>query len=147
MAQLPDLPSTGQPIDTQYIYSIVDSLYAINTELATSGTSYIDNGVSASTEKTAGLKITAKRVTDLPISNGQTLVSGGTNGTTIPFDNISFTKPPVVVASLVSSDIQAGNAQLILTISSITTSGFNWKTYCTVKGISKYDISYIAIGV
>jgi len=37
MAQVPSLPSNGQPIDTQYIYDIVSSLISINGELATTG--------------------------------------------------------------------------------------------------------------
>jgi len=52
MAQVPSLPSNGQPIDTQYIYDIVSSLISINGELATTG--YSD--VQASNVKTNNLR-------------------------------------------------------------------------------------------
>lgn len=148
MASVPTLPSTGQPIDTQYIYDIVSSLISINTELATTGNSYVDNGTTASTSKTGNLKFASKTVSNLPISNGKIYNVGDTSGTTISFDNGSvFTKPPIVVANLVATDVKPGIGQFILTISSITTAGFNWNVYCTVKGPANYNLSFIAIGV
>ena len=148
MASVPSLPSTGQPIDTQYIYDIVSSLISINTELSTSGNSYVDNGTSSSVAKTGNLKITARTVSNLPISNGKTYNVGNTDGTTIAFDNgLSFTKAPVVVANLIATQVKPGSAQFLLTISSVTQSGFNFNVYCTSKGPANYNISFIAIGV
>jgi hypothetical protein len=148
MATVPSLPSTGQPIDTQYIYDIVSSLISINTELSTSGNSYVDNGTTSTIAKTGNLKITAKTVSNLRISNGKVYNVGDTDGTTISFDSgLVFTKAPVVIANLVSTQVKPGTGQFILTISSITQSGFNWNVYCTSKGPANYNISFIAIGV
>ena len=147
MIKVPSLPSTGQPIDTQYIYSIVESLITINSELASSGNSYINNNTISSTVKTANLKIAGKTFIGAGISDNTTLKVGDTKSGTVSFDTTSFTSTPVVVTSLVSTTSQTGAAQIILTISAVSTSGFNWNAYCTVAGKSNYNINYIAIGV
>jgi hypothetical protein len=148
MARVPSVPNPGQPIDTTYINSIVESLISINNELASNGYSYIDNGVSSSVSniRTGNVVISARTITNLDISNGKTYKVGEkTPSTTISFkNNSSFTKPPIVTATLLN--IGDSSAQFILTISAVTTGGFNYSAYCIVAGTAKYNLSFNAIG-
>jgi hypothetical protein len=147
MARVPSLPSPGQPIDTSYVYGIVDSLISINNELASNGSAYIDNGVSnsASGVRTGNLVFSARTITNLNISKGNFKVGDNPSGT-ISFNNGSaFSRAPVVTANLQSATDTG--AKFILTISAITSSGFNWNAYCIVAGAASYNINFIAIGV
>jgi hypothetical protein len=139
MAYVPSLPSTGQPIDTSYVYEIVQSLISINSELSNDGNSTIDNGSGISSlVKTNNINIVAKTVSvKLPE------IVGPGQSTTIEFGTNTFTKNPIVIANLFGSD----KAQLILTISNVTTSSFTLLPYCLVKGSANYKINFIAIGV
>ena len=148
MAKVPSLPNPGQPIDTSYVYGIVESLISINNELASNGYSYIDNGGanSSSNVRTGNVVFSSRTMTDLDISNGKACKVGDIFGTQINFNNSSaFSKIPVVTASLV--DTGSSSAQFILTISSITTGGFKYKAYCVVAGTANYNLNFTAIGV
>lgn len=148
MANVPSLPNPGQPIDTSYVYGIVDSLISINNELASNGNAYVDNGVSnsATSVRTGNVIFSARTVTNLTISNSKTFKVGDVASGTISFDNgSSFSRAPIVTSTL--QVITESKAKFILTISSVTTSGFNWQAYCIIEGIANYSINFIAIGV
>ena len=112
MAQVPSLPSNGQPIDTQYIYDIVSSLISINGELATTGTSDIQEIASSELNvKTNNLKFQAK---------SQNVVNSATVSKDAPtkgqvFFKTPFTQTPIATATLVSKDTSSQGATLIIT--------------------------------
>jgi len=145
MAYVPSLPSTGQPIDTSYVYEIVQSLISINNELSNDGNSTINNGSGTSSlVKTSNINIVAQTVSDITLPTTAGAVLSGN----IAFESNTFAKTPIVIANLVGTSLKiSGNAQLFLTVTSVTTSGFSWSAYCSVKGSAGYSISFIAIGV
>ena len=145
MAYVPSLPSTGQPIDTSYVYDIVQSLISINNELSTDGNSTINNNSGTSSlVRTSNINIVAQTISD-----SRLVSSSITTGTpfvgVVNFENNSFNKSPIVIANLVAFD--KSTAQLFLTVTKVTTSSFSWSAYCSVKGSASYNISFIAIGV
>jgi len=148
MADVPSTPNPGQPIDTAYINSIVKSLISINSELASTGYAYIDNGVANNSisKRTGNLVVSARTITNTTVSNGKTFKVGEkTTSTTVSFNNSAFSKPPIVTATLLTEE--SSSAQFILTISAITTGGFNYSAYCIVAGKANYSLNFTAIGV
>jgi hypothetical protein len=148
MASVPSTPNPGQPIDTAYINSIVESLISINDALASNGNAYIDNGVAntSSTIRTGNLIVSSRTITNSTVSNGKIFAVGDkTPSTTVSFNNSAFSKPPVVTATLLTEE--SSSAQFILTISAITTGGFNYSAYCVVAGKANYSLNFTAIGV
>jgi len=145
MAYIPSLPSTGQPIDTSYVYDIVQSIISINNELSSDGNSTINNGSGTSSlVRTSNISIVAQTVSGLTLPT----IVGEVKRGDVSFESNTFTKTPIVIANLVSPNLSvSGNAQIFLTVTTVTTSGFSWVAYCSVKGSANYNISFIAIGV
>jgi hypothetical protein len=136
MAQVPTLPSNGQPIDTQYIYDIVSSLISINGELATSGSSDIQSvGV-----KTNNLKFQAKTQ---PVVDAQVSKDSPTTGQV--FFKTSFSQVPVVTATLVSTG--SSTVKPTLTITGVDNSALYYSVTYDSKGKTTLSINVIAIGV
>lgn len=141
MAKVPSLPSTGQPIDTQYIYDIVSSLIDINKELVSSGnsTTKVQNQVKT-VRKTSNINfdaqqvtvVTAERVTKSVAKQGQ-----------IAF-NTNFTQVPVVTATLVAKDVSSVNATI--TITNVDINAVYYKIIFDGDGTTTLDANIIAIG-
>jgi hypothetical protein len=137
MAQVPSLPSNGQPIDTQYIYDIVSSLISINGELATTGTS----DIQTASVKTNNLKFQAKTQ---PVVNSEKVTKDAPTIGQV-FFNTHFTQVPIVTATLVSKDTSSRGATLIIT--GVDTSAVYYTVNYASSGKTTLDINVIAIGV
>lgn len=138
MAKVPSLPSNGQPIDTQYIYDIVSSLIDINKEIASSGSSNVQDFPA---QKTANLKIQARTVNAV---SAATKVSKTTSTTGSVNFKTAFTQVPVVTATLVSRSSTTVKASL--TITSVTTTTVSYKIDFDTNGFTTLDLNVIAIG-
>jgi hypothetical protein len=139
MAKVPSLPSNGQPIDTQYIYDIVSSLIDINKEMASSGSSNVQD---LPARKTSNLKIQAKTV---PAVNAAENVKKSSSKTgTLQFTT-AFTQVPVVTATLVSRSSTTVKANL--TITAVNTTTVSYKIDFDTNGFTTLDLNVIAIGV
>jgi hypothetical protein len=137
MAQVPSLPSNGQPIDTQYIYDIVSSLISINGELATTG--YSD--VQASNVKTNNLRFQA--LSQNVVNSATVSKDAPTSGQV--FFKTPFTQTPIATATLVSKTTSSQGATL--TITGVDNSAVYYTVNYTTKGKTTLDINVIAIGV
>jgi hypothetical protein len=143
MAKVPSLPSNGQPIDTQYIYDIVNSIININAEISTLGTSnvVVRKVKSAGNAKTNSINFDAQTVNVVKASK----VSKSTPKTGIVNFNTTFNQVPVVTATLVSSS--SGSVNASVTITSIDQSTMSYKVSFDSDGTTTLDLNIIAIGV
>lgn len=142
MAQVPSLPSNGQPIDTQYVYDIVSSLISINGELATTG--YSDVQASNSSDinvKTNNLKFQAK--SQNVVNSASVSKNAPTTGQV--FFKTPFTQTPIATATLVSKTTSSQGATL--TITGVDNSAVYYTVNYTTSGKTTLDINVIAIGV
>jgi len=139
MAKVPSLPSNGQPIDTQYIYDIVSSLIDINKEIASSGSSNIQD---LPAQKTSNLKIQARTINAVSAAKKVSKTSSETG--TLTFKT-AFTQVPVVTATLVSRSSTTVKANL--TITAVNTTTVSYKIDFDTNGFTTLDLNVIAIGV
>lgn len=143
MAIVPSLPSNGQPIDTQYIYDIVNSLISINNAISTTGSSSIRIGTGAPTTAVTGnLKFDAKTVNVL--KSGSSVSDTTVNTGQIAF-NSQFNQIPVVTVSLVTKSNTTVKSTLIIT--GIDTSAVYYQVTHVGKGKTELDANVIAIGL
>jgi hypothetical protein len=142
MAKVPSLPSNGQPIDTQYIYDIVNSLISINSELATYGSSNIKvNNVKYGVTKTNSLNFDAQTVN---VVNSEK-VSAATSKTGFISFTTTFSKTPVVTATLVSKGTTTTKATV--TITAVDTTSVYYKIDFDKEATTTLDLNIIAVGV
>jgi len=143
MAKVPSLPSNGQPIDTQYIYDIVNSIININAEISTLGTSNIivRKAQSAGNAKTNSINFDAQTVNVVNASK----VSKSTPKTGLVNFKTTFNQVPVVTATLMSSS--SGSVNASLTITSVDQSTMSYKVSFDSDGTTTLDLNIIAIGV
>lgn len=142
MAKVPSLPSNGQPIDTQYIYDIVNSLIGINSELATYGSSNIKvNNVKYGVTKTNSLNFDAQTVN---VVNSEK-VSASTPKTGFISFTTTFQKTPVVTATLLLKGTTTTKANV--TITAVDTTAVYYKIDFDKDATTTLDLSIIAIGV
>jgi hypothetical protein len=142
MAKVPSLPSNGQPIDTQYLYDIVNSLISINGELASTGTSQVQSYTSQPVSvKTNNVKIQARVVN--VVNSANVTVKSPTTGQ-IAF-NTQFGQTPIVTATLMSRS--SSTVKATLTITGVDSSAVYYKIDYDKDGNTTLDVSIIAIGV
>jgi hypothetical protein len=144
MAKVPSLPSNGQPIDTQYIYDIVNSLININSELASYGSANVtykskQYGVS----NTNSLNFDAQTI---PIMNSEDATPGVSRSGQAAFST-SFTNIPIVTATIVSTTASAVVATVTITAVDTTTVYYKVDFVGGAKGKASLDLNIIAIGV
>jgi hypothetical protein len=137
MAQVPSLPSNGQPIDTQYIYDIVNSLISINNSISTVGTTFINtpnaNTANVNFDAQTFPIATSAKVTKDTVLTGQ-----------IPF-RTTFSQNPVVTLTVVSKSTTTVNANV--TITGVDTSAVYWKATFDGEATTSLDLNVIAIGL
>jgi hypothetical protein len=143
MAKVPSLPSNGQPIDTQYIYDIVNSLISINSELNSYGSANVKvNNNKYNTSNTNALNVDAQTV---PVTNGGEDVTTTISKTGQISFGTSFTKIPVVTATLISNTASAVKA--IVTITATDTTTVYYKVDFLTAGKASLSLNVIAIGI
>lgn len=143
MAKVPSLPSNGQPIDTQYIYDIVNSLISINSELSSYGSANVKvNNNKYNTSNTNELNVDAQTV---PITSGGEDVTTTVSKTGQVSFATSFTKVPVVTATLVSNTSSAVKATVTITATDTTT--VYYKVDFLSAGKASLSLNIIAVGV
>ena len=141
MAKVPSLPSTGQPIDTQYIYDIVNSLISINAELSTNGSSNIKiQNEKYPVSKTSSLNFDAQTVN---VVNSEKVITNGSKSGQLAFST-AFSKVPVVTATVVSKSTT--NIPAVVTITNVDKTTVYYKITFLQSGTTTVDLSFIAIG-
>ena len=141
MAKVPSLPSNGQPIDTQYIYDIVNSLISINSELASYGNSTIKSDKTVSKARTNSINFDAQTVP--AVSSGSKVKAKESKTGSVAFGTF-FNKTPVVTATLVAKSNTTVKASV--TITSVDTTSVYYKIDFDSDGTTTLDLNIIAIG-
>jgi hypothetical protein len=137
MADIITTPSTGQPIDTQYISDIANALNTINANINTSKNSRI----TGSSFKTSDLKIWTGVINVL---NTTKVTTSTLTPVSVTFDGISFTNTPVVTATICNSS--SNTTKPIISMGIPSSTQVNFSISYTSSGTASYSLHVIAIG-
>jgi hypothetical protein len=135
-----NLPERGQPLDTEYLYAIVNQINSIENRLAVRQTSV--SKVNANTDTTSNMKFFA--ITQ-PLTTTQA-TANVVETITIPY-GINFKFPPVVTATIVNNSGSKYGDDVICTLRNITTSGATAVVRFNVAGAVNLSVNLIAIGI
>ena len=146
MAILP-VPERGQPLDVTYIYQIVKAVNDLSTQASTSINKYVTvdtPNAGKQSVKTSEARIIGGYVS---VTNGGTQTAGSALTFSYSFPT-EFKFAPIVTATPVNigTTSDAGK-DVIVTISSITTSSIEGSVKFNVGGVTSVGINIIAIGI
>lgn len=140
MARVP-IPQQGQPLDLGYISTLANAVNELSEEGAAlaQGNNFIFQGGLTNTPasyKLYGAQIFAQEIT----------IDGGTSDTAekiIPFSPYNFSSPPVVTATLVSTE----DNQAVVSLKNITSASATIVVKFTTSDDNATRVNIIAIGV
>lgn len=141
------LPQRGQPIDFNYIYTIVKSLNDLTTSISKQSNNMHVTSADGSTESVDS--------TSMAIDVAKQTVSGTTVSASKPFTGTyifqtPFKTAPVVTITVVQNNTSPANDDAVVQITKTTTSQVDYSvSFPGVKDKSKASVSVniIAIGV
>jgi hypothetical protein len=146
MAILP-VPERGQPLDVTYIYQIVKAVNDLSTASSTSINKYV-------TVDTPNAGKQSVKTSEARVIGGYVSVTKGDNQTAGSTKDFSYSFPtefkfvPVVTATPVSTGTASdAGKDVVVTLSSITTSGLEGSVKFNLGGITNVGINFIAIGI
>lgn len=143
MAKLP-LPERGQPLDVTYIYSLVDTVNDLSSQVSSATFNYteIERGTQKENVKTSQAKIVGKYI---DVVSDATVAAG--NERTFSATISDFKYPPIVSATIENfSNTPAGrDATVVLT--SVTTSRIEGIVRFGASGNVTIGIHLLAIGI
>ena len=147
MAILP-VPERGQPLDVTYIYQIVKAVNDLSTQASTSINKYVT--VDTPNAGKQSVKTSEARVIGgyVRVTNGETQTAGSGLAFSYSFPT-EFKFTPIVTATPVKNGTAAnvGNNDVVVTLSSITTSSIEGTVKFNVGGVSNVGVNLIAIGI
>jgi len=146
MAILP-VPERGQPLDVTYIYQIVKAVNDLSTASSTSINKYV-------TVDTPNAGKQSVKTSEARVIGGYVSVTKGDNQTAGSTKDFSYSFPtefkfvPVVTATPVSTGTASdAGKDVVVTLSSITTSGLEGSVKFNLGGITNVGVNFIAIGI
>lgn len=145
MAKIP-LPERGQPLDVTYIYSVVNAVNDLSSQVSNATYNYttIDvPGSSSQSIKTSDAKIVGKYVL---IANNSTVTAGNETDKLINFEG-GFKFPPIVIATPVNTQSTPAGKDVSVVLSNITTTSANATVKFNSSGILSIYLNVIAIGI
>ena len=147
MAILP-VPERGQPLDVTYIYQIVKAVNDLSTQASTSVNKYVT--VDTPNAGKQSVKTSEARVIGgyVRVTNGESQTAGSSRTFSYSFPT-EFKFTPIVTATPVNNgtSANAGNNDVVVTLSSITTSSIEGTVKFNVGGVSNVGVNLIAIGI
>ena len=145
MAILP-VPERGQPLDVTYIYQIVKAVNDLSTQASTSINKYVT--VDTPNAGKQSVKTSEARVIGgyVRVTNGETQTAGSGLGFSYSFPT-EFKFAPIVTATPINNGTSTAGSDVVVTLSSITTSGIEGSVKFNVGGITNIGINLIAIGI
>jgi len=142
MANIISTPSTGQPIDTQYIYDIANALNTINNNINSDSSSRYQTATTQVNAKTSNLVIWTGIIAG---EQSKQVTKDSVTTKTVTFDNVKFGNTPVVTATICNSTNNTVKPTLSMGVPSSTQVSFNI-TYSGTGKVS-FDLHVIAIGI
>jgi hypothetical protein len=145
MAIVP-LPERGQPLDVTYIYTIVQSINELYTQLGISKKGY----ASVDTPRNGPQTV---KTSEASVIGGYELVSTSslqTAGSSLPWAHDfekEFKYPPVVTATAYNQGINDSGKDVTVTINSVTTSKVEGTVKFNLGGETTMGINVIAVGI
>lgn len=145
MAIIP-LPERGQPLDVTYIYSIVQSINELYTQVGISKKGYISVDTPTSGPQTV-------RTSEASVMGGYELVSPSSNqsaGSFLPWSHDfekEFKYPPIVTATAYNRGTTDTGKDVTVTINSITTTKVEGTIKFNTGGEITMGINVIAVGI
>lgn len=138
--------SPGQPLDVGFINTIISEVNAIGTNVNAQNLATLSN-VSGTNKKTSALMIAAGKTPDLSLTKGtkDSLISS-----TWGFSSVVFNTTPIVVGTIINTAQDAINKELILNITSVTTSTVSFEILAAngaLTGNFTIAVNFIAIGI
>ena len=146
MAILP-VPERGQPLDVTYIYQIVKAVNDLSTAASTSINKYVT--VDTPNAGKQSVKTSEARVVGgyISVTKGDNQTSGSTKDFSYSFPT-EFKFTPIVTATPVSTGTASdAGKDVVVTLSSITTSSLEGSVKFNLGGITNVGINFIAIGI
>jgi hypothetical protein len=144
MARLP-LPQRGQPIDTSYIYQIVNTVNELSAVSVSPTYKYVTidtPGAGKQSVKTSEAKIIGAYVDVISSS-----VTAGTTSVTRIYRYSDFASTPIVTASIINGgNTEAGNSATVQ-INSITASEVTFTVSFAKTGNAKVGVNLMIIGI
>lgn len=145
MAKIP-LPDRGQPLDVTYMYQLANAVNDIADSVSTATTKYatIDTRqVGKQTFKIPDIRLYAGYV---DVSNTEQVTATQVIEKSVDF-GVSFTYPPIVIATIVNNNTQnAGNSATVV-VSSTSTTAVSFRVRFDAAGEATVGVNFIAIGV
>lgn len=148
MSQL-QVPSLGQPLDVNYIKTMVDVINGIDSTVTSQSnlaSSWVDKG-DAISKKTSAITFAAesKQVTVLAVGANKVAASD-----TWDFQGVNFTNGgPIVVGTILSTAGTETNRELFLVLKQVTTGTATFEIFAPTGVTDSYSVqvNLIAIGV
>lgn len=145
MARIP-LPERGQPLDVEYIYSIVEAVNALSVKVSdtTSKTTTVGSGDGSGshTVRTGDAKIVAGFTTVVTGS-----VQSGSSKTFSYSLGGGFKYAPVVTATAVNRGVAGRDTDATVVIDSVTTQSVKGTVYFHSSGNFNMNVNIIAVGI
>ena len=144
MAKVP-LPERGQPLDVTYLYSLVDAVNDISSQVSSATYNYatIDT-VSAGKQN---LKTSETRIIGgyIPVYNDATVTVG--NEKTFSYDFSDFKYPPIITATPINIGQTPAGQNVSVVLNSPTTSRVEGSVRFGTSGNLSLAINLIIVGI
>jgi hypothetical protein len=144
MAKVP-LPERGQPLDVTYLYSLVDAVNDLSTQVAsTTANKTVIDTVSAGKQeiKTSNARIIGGYV---EVANNSTVSAG--NEKTFTYDFKDFKYPPIVSATLVNTGQTPAGQNVSVILKPITETRVEGTVKFGTSGDLSLAVHLVIVGV
>lgn len=143
MAKLP-LPERGQPLDVTYIYSLVDTINDLSTQISSTASNYteIERGNQKESTKTSQAKIVGKYI---DIVNDSTISAGNEKTFATPISDFKY--PPIVSVTIENVTNTPAGRDVKVVLTSVTTSRIEGLVRFGTSGNISIGVHLIAVGI
>ena len=146
MSKIP-LPERGQPLDLSYIYNIAKAINDLSDQsnsLAQANGIIVDNGSGVQSSRVSGAQMVGKFVT---VSSSSSVNAQNEHSETISFSPATFSRPPIVTASLVNLGGTSIGTDSTIILKNISTDSCTVVVKFGSSGLTSIGVNIIAIGL
>lgn len=144
MAKIP-LPERGQPLDVTYLYSLVDTVNDLSTQIASTSTNKtIIDTVSAGKKE---IKTSSSRIIGgyVEVANNSTVSAG--NEKTFTYDYKDFKYPPIISATAVNIGQTPAGQNVNIVLKNVTETRVEGVVRFGASGDLSLAVHLIIIGI
>ena len=144
MARLP-LPQRGQPIDTSYIYHIVNAINDLSAVSVSPTYKYVT--IDSPSGGKQSVKTSEAKILGAYVEVTNSSVTGGTTEITKTYRYSDFASVPVATATIVNSGNTAAGDNANVVITTISASEVTFKVRFEKTGTAKVGVTLMIIGI